>query len=67
MTEQELMQKAVSMLDMAYMPYSHFPVGAALECDDGTVYTGCNIENAAYGATTSVLKIQTRNVMLREL
>ena len=51
MTEQELMQKAVSMLDMAYMPYSHFPVGAALECDDGTVYTGCNIENAAYGAT----------------
>ena len=51
MTEQELMQKAVSMLDMAYIPYSHFPVGAALECDDGTVYTGCNIENAAYGAT----------------
>lgn len=51
MTEQELMQKAISMLDMAYMPYSHFPVGAALECDDGTVYTGCNIENAAYGAT----------------
>ena len=48
MTEQELMQKAVSMLDMAYMPYSHFPVGAVLECDDGTVYTGCNIENAAY-------------------
>lgn len=51
MTEKELIQTAVKMLDMAYVPYSHFPVGAALECDDGTVYTGCNIENAAFGAT----------------
>ena len=51
MTEKELIQTAVKMLDMAYIPYSHFPVGAALECDDGTVYTGCNIENAAYGLT----------------
>ena len=51
MTEQELMRLAMEMLDKAYVPYSHFPVGAALECDDGTVYTGCNIENAAFGPT----------------
>ena len=51
MTEQELMRLAVEMLDKAYVPYSHFPVGAALECEDGTVYTGCNIENAAFGNT----------------
>ena len=37
MTEQELMRLAVEMLDKAYVPYSHFPVGAALECEDGTV------------------------------
>ena len=51
MTQQELCQTAINMLDRAYVPYSHFPVGAALECSDGTVFTGCNIENAAYGVT----------------
>lgn len=51
MTKEELCAKATAMLDMAYVPYSHFPVGAALECDDGTVYTGCNIENAGYTPT----------------
>jgi len=50
-TKEELCQKAVEMLRRAYVPYSHFPVGAALECGDGTVFTGCNIENAAYGPT----------------
>ena len=50
MTREELKSAAVSMLDRAYVPYSHFPVGAALECDDGTVYTGCNVENASYPA-----------------
>ena len=51
MTKEELCVQAAAMLDRAYVPYSHFPVGAALECDDGTVYTGCNIENAAYTPT----------------
>ena len=51
MTREELKAAAVAMLDRAYIPYSHFPVGAALECSDGTVFTGCNIENAAYGPT----------------
>lgn len=45
----ELIEKALGMLKMAYVPYSHFHVGAALLCDDGTIFTGCNIENSAYG------------------
>lgn len=50
MTLDELKALAVSMLDRAYCPYSRFPVGAALECADGAVFTGCNVENAAYPA-----------------
>lgn len=50
MTDQELVDLAFTMLDRSYAPYSHFPVGAALEGADGSVYTGCNVENAAYGS-----------------
>ena len=50
MSDQELVRLAFSMLERAYVPYSHFPVGAALLCADGAVFTGCNVENAAYGS-----------------
>ena len=51
MTAEELIAKAKEAMARAYVPYSGFKVGAALLCADGTVYGGCNIENAAYGPT----------------
>lgn len=51
MTDRELMELAHQASKNAYVPYSRFPVGAALECVDGTVFTGCNVENAALGST----------------
>ncbi|AAK79511.1 cytidine deaminase [Clostridium acetobutylicum] len=47
----ELVYKALEARKKAYAPYSKFKVGAAVIADNGEIYTGCNIENASYGAT----------------
>ena len=51
MTPEKLMELAKAAMEKAYAPYSRCKVGAALLCADGSVYQGCNIENAAYGPT----------------
>ena len=51
MTREELCALAVDAMAQAYAPYSGYTVGAALLAADGTVYTGCNIENASYTPT----------------
>ena len=51
MTDRKLIDIATDVMVNSYSPYSRFKVGAAVECADGTVFTGCNIENAAFGAT----------------
>ena len=48
---QKLINRAIVARDKTYSPYSHFGVGAALLCEDGNIYEGCNIENASYGLT----------------
>ena len=51
MTPEKLTQLAMEAMEHAYVPYSGYKVGAALLCADGTVYQGCNIENASYSPT----------------
>ena len=51
MNREQLIALAKEAMTHAYAPYSHFHVGAALLCKDGTVYQGCNIENASYSPT----------------
>ena len=51
MSDKELMELAVKARERAYAPYSSFAVGAALLCESGKVYLGCNIENAAFSPT----------------
>ena len=48
---EQLIDLAIKQLEFSYVPYSHFKVGAALLAKGGEIYTGCNIENAAYTPT----------------
>lgn len=51
MEYRDLVLKALKAREKAYVPYSNFKVGAAVLTEDGSIYEGCNIENASYGAT----------------
>ena len=67
MNYDDLIKTAKEMIKMSYVPYSHFHVGAALLDKKGKVWTGCNIENAAYGPSncaerTAVFKAVSEGV-----
>lgn len=51
MTKEQLASLAKDAMEQAYSPYSEYKVGAALLCKDGSVYTGCNVENASFSVT----------------
>lgn len=67
MNKEQLLAQSKVARENAYVPYSKFKVGAALLAKDGTVYEGCNIENASYGLTncaerTAIFKAVSQNV-----
>ena len=66
--DQQLLSFARNAMKKSYSPYSSYPVGAALHCTDGRIFTGCNIENASFGLTncaerTAVFKAVSEGAM----
>ena len=57
MDDRELIKKALEARKRSYSPYSHFAVGAALLTSDGEVFSGCNIENAAYSPSVCAERV----------
>ena len=57
MNDRDLLNKAYEASRNAYAPYSRFCVGAALECEDGKIFTGCNVENTALGDTVCAERV----------
>ncbi|MBV7281974.1 MULTISPECIES: cytidine deaminase [Corynebacterium] len=60
-----LLARAREAAEHAYAPYSDFPVGAAVLSADGTIYTGCNVENASYGLTLCAERNATTTMIAR--
>uniref|UniRef100_H3D642 Cytidine deaminase n=2 Tax=Tetraodon nigroviridis TaxID=99883 RepID=H3D642_TETNG len=61
---QELVSKCLKARDLAYCPYSHFPVGAALLTADGAIVTGCNVENASFGLTVCAERVAVQRAVV---